>query len=62
MAHYCSEECKFSACCDFCKYALYDDGPRFGPTRCGLHNDEEHNETVEYCGVCEDFYCCLIEE
>lgn len=61
MARYCSEECKLTACCDYCKHAIYDN-PRFGPSACAIHNDEEHNEIVEWCSVCDDFYCCLIEE
>lgn len=58
-AIYCSEECKLTACCDFCVHVIYNDGERFGPTNCGLHLDAEHQEIAEYCGVCSDFHCCL---
>lgn len=63
MAIYCSEECKStSACCDFCVYCEYADGPNYAPTGCSLHKDEEHQEIAQYCGICKDFHCCLADK
>ena len=65
----CSEECLRLACCDFCIYVRYEfffdkDGDivRGGPTGCGLHDDERHQDIAESCGHCPDFHCFRADE
>ena len=65
----CSEECLRLACCDFCMYVhhkfFFDkDGDivRGGPSGCGLHDDERHQDIAESCGHCSDFHCFRADE
>lgn len=69
----CSDECLRSPCCDFCSYSYHEihsiegvDGKQIiahgGPIRCGLHDDERHQEIADGCGCCPDFHCFRADE
>ena len=64
----CDKDC--IPCCDFCLFAIHecwlDEKTRQtiigGPIGCNLHNDEWHQELVESCSYCKDFYCFNVKE
>ena len=60
----CGEYCE--PCCDFCIHCIHEeviDGEIIydAPIGCSKHLDEEHQETAELCGYCDDFHCSHAE-